>query len=246
MQARLERIVALLQGAQNAWAFTGAGVSTESGIPDFRSANDGLWQRFDPIKVASLEGFLHDTAGFYAFWQWRFSRLSTAVPNPTHRWLAALEAKGMLDGVITQNIDGLHRRAGTQTLYEVHGCYQWGSCIRCGQRYPIEEVLKRAHHDGHPCCDTCAGLLKPNVTLFGEGLPNSFYDALAALSGCDLLLVLGTSLEVFPAAEVVPQAKRGGAAVVLINAEPTPMDSLADVVIHGALAQVIERLSAAC
>jgi len=239
---KLQDIVELLREAQHAWAFTGAGVSTESGIPDFRSANSGLWSEIDPMEVASVEGFLHDTPRFYEFWRWRFGILSQAKPNHTHHWLADLEQKELLQGVMTQNIDGLHRKSGSQAVYELHGCYEQGSCIQCQHPYTIEQIFERAQADGHPHCDQCSGLLKPNVTLFGESLPEAFYEAFVELGQCDLLLVLGTSLEVFPAAEMVPQVKHRGGRVVLINAEATGMDGLADVVVHNKLKDVIPAL----
>lgn len=241
-QDRIQCIAHKLQCATNAWAFTGAGVSTDSGIPDFRSPDSGLWERVDPLQVASIQGFLEDPPRFYQFWRWRFGALSQAEPNLTHRFLAELEGQGLLKGVITQNIDGLHRKAGSQNVYELHGAYQQGACIRCKKAYTIEQIFQRAQADGHPRCDDCAGLLKPNVVLFGEQLPAAFYDAWAALRRCDLLLVLGTSLEVFPAAEIVPQVKAAGGQLVLVNAQETEMDHLADVVIHARLETVVEPL----
>ena len=244
-ESQLQRIAQKLHCSKNAFAFTGAGVSTESGIPDFRSPDSGLWGRVDPMEVASIQGFLENPPRFYEFWRWRFGALSQAEPNLTHRFLADLEARGVLKGVITQNIDGLHRKAGSKSVYELHGAYQQGACICCKKAYTIEQIFQRAQADGHPRCDGCAGLLKPNVVLFGEMLPAAFYDAWAALQRCDLLLVLGTSLEVFPAAEMVPQVKEAGGQVVLLNAQETEMDHLADVVIHARLSAVIEPLSQA-
>ncbi len=240
---KIQHIVDLLQEAQHAWAFTGAGVSTESGIPDFRSVSSGLWENVDPMEVASVEGFLYNTPRFYEFWHWRFGILDTAEPNITHHWLASLEQKELLRGVMTQNIDGLHRKSGSQTVYELHGCYEQGSCIKCQSQYTIEQIFERAQQEGKPRCDQCEGLLKPNVTLFGESLPAAFYEAFSELAQCDLLLVLGTSLEVFPAAEMVPQVKQHGGQVVLINAESTGMDDLADVVVHSRLKDVVQPLS---
>jgi len=241
---KLEQIADLLKNSHNAWAFTGAGVSTESGIPDFRSHDNGLWRQADPMEVASVQGFLNDTERFYEFWRWRFGMLNDAAPNLTHKWLASLEIRGLLRGVITQNIDGLHRAAGSSRVYEIHGCYRQALCVQCDQRYPIEEVLERAADQSPPTCAHCTGLLKPHVTLFGEMLPEAFYEAMDVVALCDVLLVLGTSLEVFPAADIVPRVKRAGGSVVLINADETGMEHLADVVIHGRLCNVIGPLSA--
>lgn len=239
----LGRIADWIGKARDAWAFTGAGVSTESGIPDFRSTDSGLWAQTDPMAVASLDGFLRDTPRFYAFWHWRFAMLDQAEPSATHRWLAALEGEGRLRGVITQNIDGLHVKAGSSTVYELHGSFRRGACVSCRRRTTIEEVLRRAQADGKPRCDRCGGLLKPDVVLFGETLPVDFYEASAALHACDLLLVLGTSLEVFPAADLVPQAKQAGGRVALLNRDPTPMDHWADAVARGELGRLVAGLA---
>jgi NAD-dependent deacetylase len=241
---KLHQIADLLKNSHNTWAFTGAGVSTESGIPDFRSHKSGIWQEVDPMEVASVDGFLHDTPRFYEFWHWRFAMLDQAEPNLTHRWLASLEMRSLLRGVITQNIDGLHRQAGSERVYEIHGCFREGLCIQCQQGYTIEQILERAQVDGKPRCDSCQGLLKPDVTLFGEMLPEAFYEAMDVVGLCEVLLVLGTSLEVFPAADIVPRVKQQGGSVIVINADETGMDFLADVIIHDRLAKVIEPLSA--
>ena len=239
----LDRSAALLRGARAACAFTGAGVSTESGIPDFRSAG-GLWRGVDPMAVASIQGFEHEPDRFYAFWRWRHGVLQSAKPNAVHRWLAALEAGGRLRGVVTQNIDGLHRLAGSRAVHELHGCFRQARCDGCAHRCAIETALAASQAPGGPRCPDCGARLRPDVTLFGELLPPAFDDAVEALSDCDLLLVLGTSLSVYPAAQLVPHVREGGGAVVLVNAEPTPMDALAEVAIHGQLGQVAAALGA--
>ncbi|OGF56862.1 MAG: hypothetical protein A2Z21_08760 [Candidatus Fraserbacteria bacterium RBG_16_55_9] len=242
-EGKLYQLAGWLEQARYAVALTGAGVSTESGIPDFRSPECGLWAMVDPIKVASIEGFLGDPVGFYEFWKWRFSKLNEAKPNITHSVLAQLEARGRLKTVITQNIDNLHRKAGSQQVFEVHGNYTQGLCIKCRKPYETEELLRKVEERSVPHCDECHGLLKPNVVLFGELLPPAFAESELEIYQADLLLVLGSSLEVYPVAGLVPQAKYGKAKVALINREETPFDGLADLVIHSDLGSAMCRLS---
>ena len=242
---RVQKLAEMLERARYAVALTGAGVSTESGIPDFRSPGSGLWAQVDPLKVASVEGFRRDPRGFYEFWRWRFAKLTEAEPNVTHRVLAQLEKKGLLKAVITQNIDGLHTQAGSKRVLEVHGSYTRGVCVECREVYPIEEVFHKveASTEGVPRCDRCGGLLKPDVVLFGELLPPAFQEAELEVLKCDLLLALGSSLEVYPVAGLVPQAKARGARLAILNRDPTDFDSMADLVIHAELGPTMERLS---
>lgn len=238
----IQQLIQWIKSAHYAVALTGAGVSTESGIPDFRSADCGLWKMIDPFKVASLEGFLSDTKGFYEFWQWRFAMLSMAEPNITHTTLAKLEAHGLLKAVITQNIDNLHRAAGSKKLYEVHGNYRRGVCIECKNEVEITHLFAKVREQGIPRCDACNGLLKPNVVLFGEMMPPAFMKAVQDVLRSDLLLVLGSSLEVYPIADLVPQAKYKGVRVVVINRDETPVDAHVDLVIPCELGAVMGRL----
>jgi len=239
---KLLQLVRWLKEARYAVALTGAGVSTESGIPDFRSPESGLWTMVDPLRVASIEGFLNDPAGFYEFWRWRFSRLREAQPNITHKLLAQLEAQGLLKAVITQNIDDLHRKAGSKRVLEVHGNYSRGICVECRRPYKIEEVFAKVEEAGVPRCDLCRGLLKPDVVLFGEILPPAFAESEAEIHRADLLLVLGSSLEVYPVADLVPQAKYSGARLAIFNRDKTPYDSIADLVLHADLGPTMNRL----
>ncbi|HIC95611.1 TPA: NAD-dependent protein deacylase [Candidatus Bipolaricaulota bacterium] len=242
LEGRVARLAELLRGAKYALALTGAGVSTESGIPDFRSPGSGLWAKVDPMEVASWEAFRRNPQKFYQFWRERLPPLLEAQPNVTHIPLAGLEERGLLQGIITQNIDNLHREAGSKQLWEVHGNYRRAVCTRCGRRYRIEELLAKLEEDDLPYCDGCGGLLKPDVVLFGEQLPQSFAEAAAAVARTDLLIALGTSLEVYPVASLVPQAAHGGAKVTIVNRDPTPYDHLADLVIHSQLGPVMELL----
>jgi NAD-dependent deacetylase len=242
---KLDHLARWLTNARSAVALTGAGVSTESGIPDFRSPGSGLWAQVDPLEVASIEGFLSDPKRFYGFWRGRFAKLTAAEPNVTHKLLARLEAQGLLKAVITQNIDGLHKKAGSKRVLEVHGNYTRGVCLECRATYPIEALFQKVERseEGVPRCDRCGGLLKPDVVLFGELLPPAFQEAELEVVKCDLLLALGSSLEVYPVAGLVPRAKYSGAQVVIINRDPTEFDSVADLVIHAQLGPTMQKLA---
>jgi len=242
LENRLAQLARWIEQARCALALTGAGVSTESGIPDFRSPEGGLWQEADPAQVASVSGFLKDPEGFYKFWTARFAALGRARPNITHRLLAQLEAQGLLCGVITQNIDGLHSLAGSQRVFEVHGSYRRGICYGCHRGYPIETVFEQVNAGLIPRCRSCQGLLKPDVVLFGELLPEDFTRATQAVAQADLLIALGSSLEVYPVAQLAPQAQSHGAHLVIVNREETPYDGLADLVIHAELGQAMRQL----
>lgn len=241
-QASTITLVEHLTGARRAVALTGAGVSTESGIPDFRS-DGGLWEAHDPMRVASIEGFLRDPAGFYRFWADKFSALVEATPNVTHQVLADLEGRGHVASVVTQNIDGLHGRAGSQRVHEVHGTFQRARCLDCRAVYPMAEVFEEARRAGVPTCEACGGMLKPDVVLFGEMLPPAFQEGAADVAQADVLVVLGSSLEVYPVADLVPSAKAHGALVVLVNRDPGPYDHLADLAIHGELGRVMDDVA---
>ncbi len=232
----------MLQKAHYAVAFTGAGVSTESGIPDFRSPGSGLWEQHNPMEVASIGGFRSNPARFYQFWRWRFAKLVDAQPNITHTVLAKLEALGHLKCVITQNIDDLHRRAGSKRVLEVHGNFTRALCVGCKKTYTLQEIFAEVERQHIPLCEDCNSLLKPDVVLFGELLTPDFDRALEEIERCDLLLVLGTSLEVYPVAALVPQAKRHGAQIAIVNRDKTPLDSIADLVIQSELQPVMLQL----
>lgn len=237
------RAAALLKEARRGWALTGAGVSTPSGIPDFRGPG-GLWQTHDPEEVSSLAGFHRNPQGFYAFWLWRFQHMAQAQPNPVHHLLARLEARGHLAGVITQNIDGLHQRAGSRWVLEVHGHTRSGTCLACGRSYPAAWIEAEAERAGLARC-ACGGLVKPDVVLFDEALPPEFALAQREVAQADVLFVLGTSLTVWPAAGLVPLAAASGARVIIAGGEPTPFDSRAEVVLRGDLVEMATLLARA-
>ena len=233
-----------IENARHGIALTGAGVSTESGIPDFRS-DAGLWAETDPQLVASIDGFLEDPVRFYRFWRDKFAGLAEAKPNAAHRLLAGLESRGRMHAVITQNIDGLHRRAGSHRVLEIHGTFRKAQCLECAYSEPIESVFARFDAGAHqaPTCVQCgAAKLKPAVVLFGESLPSLFAQAEAEVEQADLLLVMGTALEVHPVAGLVPRAKRSGCRVAIVNRDATALDDEADLVVRGELGQLSKEL----
>jgi NAD-dependent deacetylase len=239
----------LIRESSSVVALTGAGISVPSGIPDFRSPGTGLWARVDPMEVAHIDAFRRDPERFWSFYGERFQTLEGKRPNPAHDALARLEREGMLDAVITQNIDGLHARAGTRELIEVHGTIAWSSCPSCGSRYPLREVRSRQSSDprGVPACD-CGAPLKPDVVLFGEYLPASALDRAERLAQeAGLMLCIGSSLEVYPVAELPAMTLSRGGRIAIITKGSTPFDGRAAVRMHGdvvaALESVLEELA---
>ncbi len=224
--------VALLREARAAVGFTGAGVSTESGLPDFRSPG-GLWAGVDPMEVASLSAFRRRPQEFYAFYQKRLALLRRANPNPAHLAMAQLERAGILRAVITQNVDGLHRAAGSQRVLEIHGNLRRAACPACGRRDDIA-VLEAALEGGElPRCPDCGSPLKPDVVLFEEVLPlDVFAEAEALCREADVLLVVGSSLQVTPAAYLPQTVLDHGGRLIIVNREPTPFDREAAVVLR--------------
>ena len=236
-----------IRGAGSVVALTGAGISVPSGIPDFRSPGSGLWAGVDPMQVAHIDAWRRDPARFWGFYGERFSLLDGKEPNGAHRALVALERRGRLDGVITQNIDMLHRRAGTRELVEVHGTIEHSSCLHDGRRYPLDEVRRRlaASPRGTPDCD-CGRPLKPGVVLFGELLPEAALERAHLLAaGADLLLCVGTSLEVHPVAGLPAITRGAGGAVALVTQGPTPWDRRADIKLDGDVVAELEGVLAA-
>ncbi|MGY4706760.1 SIR2 family NAD-dependent protein deacylase [Candidatus Bipolaricaulota sp. J31] len=243
MVQEARRLIEHLRKSRSGWAFTGAGVSTPSGIPDFRGP-EGLWKKYDPERVSTVEAFRKRPEEFFAFWMQRFEIMGRARPNTVHRLLARLEERGMLRGVITQNIDGLHRKAGSRTVLEIHGNAWTGTCVGCGRKYELLWMVERVRKDGTPLCD-CGELVKPDVVLFGEQLTEDFQRAWEEVSQCDLLWVLGSSLQVWPAAELVPLAASRGATVIIANRDPTPYDDIATLVIRGDLVELATAVAQA-
>lgn len=238
---------ALIRAARRAVAFTGAGLSTESGIPDFRSPG-GVWSKYDPEEF-SYPRFCASAEARQKYWQFGlefYPLLRDAAPNAGHLALAELERRGRLRCVITQNIDDLHRKAGSRDVIELHGNATRVACLQCEAAWPRDVVQARLlAGEWDPRCERCGGLIKPTTISFGQAMPEpetsrAFTEARAA----DLMLVVGSSLQVFPAAELVPTAKRAGARVVLVNLQPTPYDGIADVVIHGRAGETLAAIAA--
>jgi NAD-dependent deacetylase len=237
----------LLAAAQRVVVLTGAGISTDSGIQDFRGPN-GLWTK-DPEaeKLATLQHYVSDAAIRAKAWRRRVETLSTTYePNEGHHALVRLEQRGVLDTLITQNVDGLHLRAGTSRdrLVEIHGTTSDVMCLDCDDRAPIEKALERVRAgEDDPACRSCGGILKTATISFGQGLvADDLARADAAARRADLMLAVGTTLGVYPIANVVPLAKAHGAPVVIVNGGPTEMDDLADVRIEGSISEVLPAL----
>jgi NAD-dependent deacetylase len=214
-------------------ALTGAGISVPSGIPDFRTPGKGLWEKVDPMEVAHIDAFHRDTKRFWSFYRPRFETLGDREPNPAHGALAELEARGLLEAVITQNVDRLHRKAGSERVIEVHGSIATSSCTSCGTRYELERVADLFDEDGIATC-ACMGKVKPDVVLFGELLPEAaMAEAQELCEGADLLLCIGSSLEVYPVAGLPELTLAGGGKLAVITQGPTPYDSEAAVKLDG-------------
>ena len=244
--AAVERLAGLVREAGSTVALTGAGISVPSGIPDFRSPGTGLWEKVDPMAVAHIDVFRREPERFWRFYGDRFASLRDRQPNGAHRALVELEERGLLDGVITQNIDMLHRRAGTRELVEVHGSIAESRCLDCGARYPLEEARARLERDGGvPECD-CGRSLKPDVVLFGELLPEAAMERATTLAaGADLLLCVGSSLEVYPVAGLPGLTLRAGGRIALVTQGPTPYDADAAVKLDGDVEHELQALVAA-
>lgn len=238
----------ILARSRHAVALTGAGHSTPSGIPDFRSPGSGLWEHADPMEVASIYGFRRNPQAFYDWIRPLAKQTMEAQPNPAHYALAELERMGVIKAVITQNIDELHHRAGSQRVLELHGSVRTATCTRCHQQVPTGEMWRAFVASGElPRCPSCGGLLKPDIVLFGEMLPvDVLLEAQEEAERCDVMLVAGSSLEVYPAAELPSRAVRHGAQLIIVNYGATHMDAQASVVIHEdvavALPQIAQRV----
>lgn len=240
----ITRAARLIKSAQHAVALTGAGISTPSGIPDFRSGGSGLWTRYDPMSVASLTAFRTHPDRFYD-WVYPFANtIMQADPNPAHYALAKLEAAQHLAGIVTQNIDDLHGRAGSKVVYEIHGHFREATCGSCYRRFPSEGLLETFVESGEvPRCPECGGVLKPNIVLFGEQLPHEIVgQAERLIDESDLIIVAGSSLEVTPAAIMPITAINKGAKLIIINHDVTYLNPRADVVFQADVAYVLPKL----
>jgi NAD-dependent deacetylase len=239
----IQQAAELIHGASYVMVLTGAGVSTPSGIPDFRSPSSGIWHKLDPIAVASIWGYHDHPEVFYRWFMPLARQIRAAKPNPAHFALAELEQVARLHLLVTQNIDGLHQIAGSKHVVELHGHLRTASCLECAHQTDLDAIWQLAERGQVARCPACGGLIKPDVILFGEPLP---YDALRAAQEaalfCDVLISIGTSLEVEPASDLPHLARRSGSRVIIVNRQPTIADRIADVTIHDDVATVLPAL----
>jgi len=244
VEGRVAQLAELVRGAGSVVALTGAGISVPSGIPDFRSPGTGIWENVDPMEVAHVRAWRADPRRFWGFYGARLRTLGDKRPNGAHVALVELERRGLLDAVITQNVDMLHRRAGTRALVEVHGSIASSSCEGCGDEYGLDEVVARLGAD-FPTCD-CGLPLKPGVTLFGELLPAEAIDrAVELASGADLLLCVGSSLKVYPVAGLPQLTIDAGGQIAIVTRGETPWDDRAAVRLGGDVEDELRGLVAA-
>ena len=243
-QTVLEDAAELFRNAKRMVVLTGAGISTPSGIPDFRSEGPGLWARDEPLETASLSTFRTAPEKFFNWFRPLASQIFYAKPNPAHEALAEFERTGYQNTIITQNIDGLHQKAGSKHVVEMHGTLRTLSCTQCYKQFPSEEHLKPFIENGTiPRCSKCNGVLKPDVILFGEQLPQSAWQAAQrATRQCDLMLVAGSSLEVLPVAGLPIQALDHGAHLIVINNTTTYVNVRADIVMTDNVATIIPEI----
>jgi NAD-dependent deacetylase len=241
-----QRLAELIRESKSTVALTGAGISVPSGIPDFRSPGEGLWEKVDPMKVAHIEAFRRDPAKFWGFYRPRFQMLGDKEPNDAHRALAELERRGLLEAVITQNIDQLHHRAGSARVIEVHGSIRTSSCQSCGAEFRLEEVEALFDEEGAARCSECSGPVKPDVVLFGELLPaEAMAEAESLASSADLMLCVGSSLEVHPVAGLPSVTLGAGGRIAVITKGPTPFDQDATVRLDGDVVADLDAVLAA-
>jgi NAD-dependent deacetylase len=239
--APAEQLAGLLRDSKCTVVLTGAGISVPSGIPDFRTPGKGLWEKVDPFEVATIDAFRSDPERFWAFYRPRLHSLDDIEPNDAHKALAELEARGLVEAVVTQNIDRLHRKAGSQRLIEVHGSIDSASCLECGKTWSLEQVEGLFDDRGVAVCP-CGGPVKPDVVLFGELLPKEAIDEARELAErADLMLCVGSSLEVYPVAGLPALTLERGGKVAVVTKGPTPYDSDAAVRMNG---DVVEDLAA--
>ncbi|MBD3215750.1 MAG: NAD-dependent protein deacylase [Candidatus Lokiarchaeota archaeon] len=242
---KLQRAVEIIKNSNHIVVFSGAGISTESGIPDFRSEG-GLWSKYDPSIYANYNYFLKDPKPFWTMHNELTEDLEDADPNKAHKAIAELEKMGKVKAIITQNVDMLHQRAGSGSyedipIYELHGAYRKLECIKCGKEYEFDEVETKVVD--YPKCEECSGYIKPKVILFGESLPSSIIDAaINSLMKADCLIVVGSSLLVSPANFLPSLAKKNKAKVIFINKERTMMDDIADVFLKGSAGKIFEKI----
>lgn len=243
LDEKIQQAAQMISKSASNVALTGAGVSTKSGIPDFRGP-DGLWTKVDPTKFASINGFLSDPKGWWEMALEMAPTIMNAKPNPSHTMLAKLEKMGLLDCLITQNVDGLHQRAGSKNVLEVHGSLFSATCTVCHiqvDRKYLEKAMKKRQIP--VMCPACGGLLKLDTVFFGEALPQKALGAaVEAARNCELMLAVGSYLVVYPVATLPTIATQSGANLIIINQEPTPLDQMADLVFHAEAGETLTQI----
>ena len=236
----LDSLARDLKKSRHVVAFTGAGISSESGIPTYRGEG-GVWNTYDPDRYANIAHFRQNPSYYWNFFKdVRYPVLKKAKPNRAHTALAELEKMGKLESVITQNIDGLHQEAGSTRVIELHGTTRIIHCVDCSQEYVFDDVFALLEKELPPLCKKCRGILRPAVVFFGESLdPEVLQLAYDEVNSCDFLLAVGSSLVVYPAADLPVRAKQAGAMLAIVNIDPTPLDDMADIIIHGQAGRVL-------
>lgn len=242
--AGASELARLLARAERSVVLTGAGISVPSGIPDFRSPGTGIWEGVDPMEVAHIDAWRRDPDRFWRFYGERFAMLVDKRHNRAHEVLAELERRGTIEGVITQNIDRLHRAAGSERVLEIHGSIEWSRCLSCGGRTELDRVVELlAAEEGAPGCPDCSRPLKPDVVLFGELLPEATMAAAERLAlEADLMLCVGSSLAVHPAAGLPQLTLDAGGAIAIVTEGPTPLDDRAEVKLGGDVVAELEAV----
>jgi len=247
IEKQIKEVAELIRRSAKVLVFTGAGVSTESGIPDFRGA-DGIWSKYDPEDF-TIQRFLSDKQARKMHWDLLSDgelSMFKADPNPAHYAVTELKETGKLHGVVTQNVDGLHQKAGLpdDMVFQLHGDLSHAKCLACGARFPMQTVAEWMHDDiDEPVCNDCQGMLKPDAVLFGEQLPvNVLTEAERRSRECDLCIVLGSTLSVYPAALIPRYAKEQGAKLVIVNLGPTELDGYADIRIEGKAGEIVPQI----
>jgi NAD-dependent deacetylase len=243
MDEPIRALAALVLERQPCVVLTGAGISTESGIPDFRSPT-GIWAEYDPMDYATIDAFRRDPVKVWEFYALRFEMLTRAEPNAGHVALAELERRGLVQAVVTQNIDGLHERAGSRDVVEVHGSIRTASCLDCGQEVPLDRVVAALHAAPAPPCPRCGAIVKPDVVMFGELLPVGAIERATELAQrAGLLLVVGSALEVYPVAGLPEETVSAGGELAIVNRGSTPFDRLASIRIDGGAGEALTALA---
>lgn len=239
MEDELKKICQRIKESSEVYVLTGAGMSTESGIPDFRSKDSGIWNEIDPMKYSTREVLIHEPEKFYQYTFKRFKNLIDKEPNDGHYVLSNLEKDGLIKGIITQNIDGLHQQAGSENVWEVHGNIRDCYCLSCKESYEFKELASQVEERDVPRCEGCGGMLRPGVILFGDPMPGEFFEIAATLKEkCDFILTVGTSLQVYPVAGLAEL----GTPLGIINLEETPFDIKAEAVVQKKCSEALKEI----